>query len=204
MNEVAVAKSPFANPWVQLIIGVICMAAVANLQYGWTLFVNPIDAKYHWGRASIQVAFTLFVLIETWLIPVEGYLVDRFGPRWVVLAGALLVGSAWALNSVASSLPILYIGAALGGIGTGCVYGTCVGNALKWFPGRRGLAAGITAAGFGAGAALTIGPISAMISSAGYSHAFFVFALIQGSIVFVMAWAMRAAPASVQAATLKP
>jgi len=79
MNEVAVAKSPFANPWVQLIIGVICMAAVANLQYCWTLFVNPIDAKYHWGRASIQVAFTLFVLIETWLIPVEGYLVDRFG-----------------------------------------------------------------------------------------------------------------------------
>ena len=155
MNEVANAKSPFANPWVQLIIGVICMAAVANLQYGWTLFVNPIDAKYHWGRASIQVAFTLFVLIETWLIPVEGYLVDRFGPRWVVLAGALLVGSAWALNSVASSLPVLYFAAALGGIGTGCVYGTCVGNALKWFPGRRGLAAGITAAGFGAGAALT-------------------------------------------------
>ena len=70
--------SPLGNPWVQLIIGVICMACVANLQYGWTLFVDPIDAKYHWGRAAIQVAFTLFVLIETWLIPVEGYLVDRF------------------------------------------------------------------------------------------------------------------------------
>src|ERR1700732_968830 len=153
MNEVAVAKSPFANPWLQLAIGVICMAAVANLQYGWTLLVNPIDAKYHWGRASIQVAFTLIVLIETWLIPVEGYLVDRFGPRWVVLAGALLVGSAWALNSVASSLPMLYFGAALGGIGTGCVYGTCVGNALKWFPGRRRFAAGITGGWSGPGRA---------------------------------------------------
>jgi MFS transporter, OFA family, oxalate/formate antiporter len=193
-----------ANPWIQLTIGVICMACVANLQYGWTLFVNPIDAKYHWGRPAIQLAFTLFVLLETWLIPVEGYLVDRFGPRYVVIGGAFLVTLSWLVNSVASSLPILYLGAALGGIGTGCVYGTCVGNALKWFPGRRGLAAGITAAGFGAGAALTIGPISAMISSAGYSHAFFVFALIQGSIVFVMAWAMRVAPASVQAATLKP
>ena len=193
-----------ANPWIQLTIGVICMACVANLQYGWTLFVNPIDAKYHWGRPAIQLAFTLFVLLETWLIPVEGYLVDRFGPRYVVIGGAFLVTLSWLVNSVASSLPILYLGAALGGIGTGCVYGTCVGNALKWFPGRRGLAAGITAAGFGAGAALTIGPISAMISSAGYSHAFFVFALIQGGIVFVMAWAMLAAPASVQAATLKP
>jgi MFS transporter, OFA family, oxalate/formate antiporter len=193
-----------ANPWMQLTIGVICMACVANLQYGWTLFVNPIDAKYHWGRAAIQVAFTLFVLLETWLIPVEGYLVDRFGPRYVVIAGALLVTASWLVNSVASSLPVLYFGAALGGIGTGCVYGTCVGNALKWFPGRRGLAAGITAAGFGAGAALTIGPISAMISSAGYEHAFFVFALIQGGVVFVMAWAMSVAPASVQAATLKP
>src|ERR1700676_1340407 len=203
MNEVAVAKSPFANPWVQLIIGVICMAAVANLQYGWTLFVNPIDAKYHWGRASIQVAFTLFVLIETWLIPVEGYLVDRFGPRWVVLAGALLVGSAWALNSVASSLPMLYLGAALGGIGTGCVYGTCVGNALKWFPGRRGLAAGITAAGFGAGAALTIGPIGTMINSSGYEQAFLVFGLIQGGIVFVMAWLLLVPPAQLANAVVK-
>src|SRR6202045_3851048 len=201
--EVAKSKSPFANPWVQLIIGVICMASVANLQYGWTLFVNPIDAKYHWGRASIQVAFTLFVLIETWLIPVEGYLVDRFGPRWVVLAGSLLVGSAWALNSVASSLPMLYFGAAWGGIGTGCVYGTCVGNALKWFPGRRGLAAGITAAGFGAGAALTISPIDSMIRADGYQHAFLVFGLLQGAIVFVMAWGMEVAPASLIAAKVK-
>jgi MFS transporter, OFA family, oxalate/formate antiporter len=204
MIENETAKSPFANPWVQLIIGVICMAAVANLQYGWTLFVNPIDAKYHWGRASIQVAFTLFVLIETWLIPVEGYLVDRFGPRWVVLAGALLVGSAWVLNSVASSLPVLYFGAALGGIGTGCVYGTCVGNALKWFPGRRGLAAGITAAGFGAGAALTIGPIGTMINSSGYEQAFLVFGLIQGGIVFVMAWLLLVPPAQLANAVVKP
>jgi MFS transporter, OFA family, oxalate/formate antiporter len=160
-----------ANPWIQLIIGVLCMASVANLQYGWTLFVNPLDAKYHWGRAAIQVAFTLFVLVETWLIPVEGYLVDKFGPRYVVIGGSVLVTVSWLVNSVADSLPVLYLAAALGGIGTGCVYGTCVGNALKWFPGRRGLAAGITAAGFGAGAAFTIAPIASMIKSAGYEHA---------------------------------
>ncbi len=179
------------------------MACVANLQYGWTLFVNPIDAKYHWGRSAIQIAFTVFVLVETWLIPVEGYLVDRFGPRWVVIGGAILVAVAWVINSAASSLSMLYFAAALGGIGTGCVYGTCVGNALKWFPKRRGLAAGITAAGFGAGAAITVGPISTMINSAGYEHAFLVFGLIQGGIVFVMAWLLLVPPAQLLAAKVK-
>src|SRR5450631_3784775 len=195
--------SPFANPWIQLVLGVICMACVANLQYGWTLFVNPIDAKYHWGRSAIQVAFTIFVLIETWLVPVEGYLVDRFGPKWVVLGGGILVAIAWVLNSTASSLTMLYFAAAVGGVGTGAVYGTCVGNALKWFPGRRGLAAGITASGFGAGAALTIGPISAMINSSGYEQAFLFFGLLQGGIVFVISWALLVAPPQLIAAKVK-
>jgi MFS transporter, OFA family, oxalate/formate antiporter len=203
MNESAVSKSPLANPWIQLTIGVICMACVANLQYGWTWFVDPLDAKYHWGRTAIQATFTVFVAIETWLIPVEGYLVDRFGPRWVVLGGGLLVGAAWALNSVADSLTLLYLGAALGGIGTGCVYGTCVGNALKWFPGRRGLAAGITAAGFGAGAALTVDPIKKMIDASGYEHTFLFFGLLQGAIVFLMAWLLLAPPKGLTGAASK-
>jgi len=122
--------SALANPWVQLIIGVICMVMIANLQYGWTLFVGPIDAKYHWGKASIQVAFTVFVLLETWLVPVEGYLVDRFGPRWIVVIGGALCGIAWMLNSIADTLPMLYFAAALGGIGAGSGYGTCIGNVV--------------------------------------------------------------------------
>jgi MFS transporter, OFA family, oxalate/formate antiporter len=196
--------SVLANPWVQLILGIICMASVANLQYGWTLFVNPIDAKYHWGRAAIQVAFTTFVLIETWLVPVEGYLVDRFGPRPVVIGGGVLVAIAWVMNSFADSLPLLYFAAAVGGVGTGCVYGTCVGNALKWFPGRRGLAAGFTAAGFGAGAALTVVPISHMITADGYQHAFFVFGLLQGAIVFIMGLGLSLPPPQILAARVKP
>jgi OFA family oxalate/formate antiporter-like MFS transporter len=195
MNATARTRSsPLANAWVQLIIGVICMACVANLQYGWTLFVNPIDTKYHWGREKIQFAFFLFVLIETWLVPVEGYLVDKLGPRWVVLAGGVLVAIAWLINAHADSLTLLYVGAAVGGIGTGSVYGTCVGNALKWFPGRRGIAAGFTAAGFGAGAALTIAPIARMIATDGYEHAFQYFGLWQGGIVFVMAWGLLTTP----------
>src|SRR5690242_11066525 len=162
------------------------MTMIANLQYGWTLFVNPIDAKFHWGRAAIQVAFTIFVLTETWLVPIEGYLVDRFGPRPVVLIGGILCAIAWVMNSASDSLTMLYIAAAIGGTGAGAVYGTCVGNAVKLFPDRRGLAAGLTAAGFGAGSALTIIPISSMIKTSGYEKAFLYFGLGQGIVVVIV------------------
>ncbi|SOY66966.1 oxalate/formate MFS antiporter [Cupriavidus taiwanensis] len=184
------STSRFASPWVQLVFGVICMAMIANMQYGWTLFVNPIDDKYGWGRTAIQVAFTIFVVTETWLVPIEGYLVDKYGPRPVVVGGGLLCAVAWALNSVASSLPMLYFAAAIGGLGAGAVYGTCVGNALKWFPNRRGLAAGITAAGFGAGSALTVVPIANMIKTSGYEAAFLWFGLGQGLVVFILGMAL--------------
>jgi len=178
--------------WLQLFLGVVCMAMVANLQYGWTLFVNPIDAKYGWGRAAIQVAFTIFVLTETWLVPIEGYLVDRFGPRPVVMVGGILVGIAWVMNAYADSLMMLYISAAIGGVGAGAVYGTCIGNALKWFPDRRGLAAGVTAAGFGAGSALTVLPIVAIIKASGYETAFLYFGIAQGVIVFLVSFGLTA------------
>ena len=177
---------------VQLVVGIVCMVMIANLQYGWTLFVAPIDQKYHWGRAAIQVAFTIFVLTETWLVPVEGWLVDRFGPKLVVLAGGVLVGIAWIINSLAATLAVLYVAAATGGIGAGAVYGTCVGNALKWFPDRRGLAAGLTAAGFGAGSALTIIPIQGMIQSSGYEATFLWFGLGQGIVVVLLSLVLRA------------
>ncbi|MGO4714721.1 oxalate/formate MFS antiporter [Bradyrhizobium sp. 2TAF24] len=177
--------------WLQLAMGIVCMAMIANLQYGWTLFVDPIDAKFHWGRAAIQFAFTIFVVTETWLVPVEAWFVDRYGPRVVIMFGAVMITLAWVLNSFASSLPMLYVAAVVAGIGAGSVYGTCVGNALKWFPDRRGLAAGATAAGFGAGAALTVVPIASMIASSGYQQAFLTFGIGQGLIVFVIALFLR-------------
>jgi len=177
--------------WMQLAMGIVCMAMIANLQYGWTLFVDPIDAKFHWGRAAIQLAFTLFVVTETWLVPVEAWFVDKYGPRIVIMFGGVMIALAWALNSYANTLVLLYTAAIIGGIGAGAVYGTCVGNALKWFPDHRGLAAGATAAGFGAGAALTVVPIAAMIASSGYQHAFLTFGLGQGLIVFILAFFLR-------------
>jgi OFA family oxalate/formate antiporter-like MFS transporter len=186
------AIAPTSVRLVQLLVGIVCMVMIANLQYGWTLFVNPIDQKFHWGRPSIQVAFSIFVLFETWLVPVEGWLVDRFGPRIVVLVGGILVAIAWALNSFVDTLSMLYVAAAIGGIGAGAVYGTCIGNALKWFPDRRGLAAGLTAAGFGAGSALTIIPIQGMIQSHGYQSTFLWFGIGQGLVVVVLSLLLRA------------
>jgi len=184
------AEAPYYR-WMQLVMGLVCMAMIANLQYGWTLFVDPIDAKFHWGRPAIQLAFTLFVVTETWLVPIEAWFVDKFGPGVVVKFGAVMITLAWVLNSYANSLPLLYIGAIFGGIGAGSVYGTCVGNALKWFPDHRGFAAGATAAGFGAGAAITVVPIAHMIATSGYQQAFFSFGIGQGVVVFVLAFFLR-------------
>ncbi|WP_118183688.1 oxalate/formate MFS antiporter [Paraburkholderia phosphatilytica] len=191
LNRQVAAPSVLSNRWFQLIIGLLCMALVANLQYAWTLFVTPMNSRHHWGVASIQFAFSIFILTETWLVPIEGWLVDKFGPRPVVAAGAVCAGLAWVMNSYATTLPELYISSVIAGVGAGCVYGTCVGNALKLFPDRRGLAAGLTAAGFGAGAAVTVIPIANMITRSGYEQTFLFFGIVQGICIFVLALLLK-------------
>ena len=170
------------------------MALIANLQYGWTLFVGPMQKAHGWRADEIQLAFSIFVAVETWLTPVEGFIVDRLverGPRLMVASGPLFVALGWGLNSIADSLWLLYVGAALSGVGAGGIYATCIGNAVKWFPDRRGLAVGLTAAGFGAGAALTVIPIRMLIASRGYEATFLIFAIAQGAVAFVLAFALR-------------
>lgn len=202
-SSVSASSTLISNRWFQLVMGIICMAMIANLQYGWTLFVNPIADKYGWSKAAIQVAFTIFILTETWLVPIEGWAVDKFGPRPVILFGGLLCGLGWVLNSYANTLTLLYIAAAISGIGAGAVYGTCVGSALKWFPDRRGLAAGLTAAGFGAGSAATIIPISFMIQNSGYEQTFLYFGIGQGAVVMILAMMMMRPPAHVTSTSAK-
>lgn len=188
----AASRTPEWFRWAQLVLGIICMASVANLQYGWTLFVLPIQQQFGWTKAEIQVAFTIFILCETWLVPFEGYIVDRIGPRWMILAGGVATFLAWFINSNATTLWMFYVGGAVAGFAGGAVYGTCVGNALKWFPDKRGLCGGLTAAGFGAGAAITIAPIRAMIETSGYQHTFLVFAIIYGIIIVIVSNFIRA------------
>src|SRR5450631_861790 len=182
--------------WMQLIIGVICMAMIANLQYGWTFFVSPMAKANSWDVGGIQVAFSVFVALETWLTPLEGWIVDSLGPnrgpKLMVAAGGIFVALGWLINARAGSLEMLYVGAAVSGIGAGGIYATCVGNAVKWFPDRRGLAVGLTAAGFGAGAAVTVIPIRMLIAARGYGEAFLWFGMGQGIILVLVAGILRA------------
>jgi OFA family oxalate/formate antiporter-like MFS transporter len=170
------------------------MIAVANYQYGWTLFVNPLQKKLGVDVALIQITFTVFVLLETWLVPFEGWLVDKFGPKLLVMAGGAIAGAGWYLSAGASSTTALYLSYGLTGIGAGIVYGTAIGSALKWFPDHRGLAAGLTAAGFGAGSALTVQPIQDMITGAGYAATFQQWGIIQGAVVVVAALFLKSPP----------
>src|SRR5262245_16946676 len=197
----AIAREPGHDPvsrkrWRYLLRAILCMLMIANLQYGWTLFVVPLHDAHGWDIALIQFAFTLFVALETWGTPIAGWIADKLGPemgpRVTISAGGVLVGLGWIINSRASSLQLLYLGGALTGFGAGAVYTTCVGIAVKWFTDSRALATGLIAAGFGAGAALTVIPIRMVIASSGYQSAFFWLALIQGGVLLVVAQFLRA------------
>jgi OFA family oxalate/formate antiporter-like MFS transporter len=194
-SDATTAIVPSTNRWAQLIIGIVCMVLIANLQYGWTLFVTPMSQKHGWELAAIQVAFSVFIALETWFTPITGWIADRLGPhkgpRLVVAMGGILVAIGWVINSYAQTLSMLYLGAVISGVGGGGVYSVCVGNAVKWFADRRGLAVGLTAAGYGAGAALTVIPMRMVIGSSGYEAAFFWFGLIQGGGVFLLGWFLR-------------
>jgi OFA family oxalate/formate antiporter-like MFS transporter len=189
------ASPNLAGRWIQLWLGVLCMALIANLQYAWTLFVDPMHVARGWSLAEIQWAFSIFIATETWLTPAAGAIVDRLGPRTgpglTIAAGGLLVGIGWVINAYAGSLALLYAGAAVSGTGAGAIYATCVGNAVKWFPDRRGLAVGLTAAGFGAGAALTVIPIRLTIGAAGYAQAFLWFGIGQALVLIVISRVLR-------------
>jgi OFA family oxalate/formate antiporter-like MFS transporter len=181
--------------WRHLILGVVCMIMIANLQYGWSVFVLPLQKAHNWAISDIQIAFTIFVALETWATPVNGWIADRLGPhigpRIVMGVGGILVGLGWIIDSYAVSLTALYVGGALSGLGSGAVYCTAVGTAVKWFKDHRGLAVGLVAGGFGAGAALTIIPIRMLIESHGYESAFFWFGLIQGGVVLIVSQFIR-------------
>src|SRR5579863_2004809 len=179
--------SRISNRWVQLVAGIVAMMAIANLQYAWTLFTKPMQAHLHVTLTAIQGIFSLFILLETWLVPFEGALVDRIGPRLMLGVGGVLVGLGWIFSGQAETLGGLYFWYCLGGVGAGIVYGGTIGNALKWFPDHRGLCVGLTAGAYGIGTATTISPIAAMLKTSGYQHTFIVWGIIQGVVVLAAA-----------------
>src|SRR5262245_65209833 len=187
------------NRWFQLVSSLLAMIMIANLQYSWTLFVRPLQEGTGWKLSDIQFAFTLFILFQTWVQPLDGWLIDKLGPRWFISAAGLLCGLGWAGMGYATSLPMLYVLYCAAGTGAAFVYSGSIGSALKWFKDRRGLASGIMAAGFGGGTALFIPWIQSMIRDSGYQSAFATTGLVQGLTIFIVAQVLRHPPAEATA-----
>jgi MFS transporter, OFA family, oxalate/formate antiporter len=179
------------NKWFQLVAALICMIMIANLQYAWTLFVKPLQVGTTWKLSDIQFAFTLFILFQTWVQPFDGWLIDKLGPRGFISAAGLLCGLGWAGMGYATTLPMLYALYCVAGVGAAFVYSASMGSALKWFKGRRGLASGIMAAGFGGGTALFIPIISSLIETSGYRATFIATGLVQGLVILLVAQFLR-------------
>ena len=188
------------NRWFQLVASVIAMVMIANLQYAWTLFVEPMRVNTGWKLSEIQWAFTLFILFQTWVQPAQGFLIDRLGPRLFTTIAGVLCGVGWAGLGLVTTLPMLYALYVLAGIGAALVYGGCMGSALKWFTTQRGLAAGIIAAGFGGGTALFVPIIASLIKNQGYRTAFLYTGIFQGVMILLVAQFLRHPPAQPAAA----
>jgi len=179
------------NRWFQLCASLVAMIMIANLQYAWTLFVKPLQLGTGWKLSGIQLAATLFIVVQTWAQPCQGWLIDRMGPRRFISIAGILCGIGWGGMGYATSLPALYALYVIAGIGAALVYGASVGSALKWFTTRRGLASGIMTAGFGGGAGLFIPIIAVMLKNDGYRATFLWTGVVQGLVILIVAQVLR-------------
>ena len=194
-SAVSIHAASARNRWWQLVLGVIAMMAISSPQYTWTLFTGPLNQKLGTTLAELQFAASLLIILQTFVSPVQAYLVDRFGPRNLIAIGALLSGGSWVLASKASSLAMLYITyGVIGGFGTGIIYVGVIGLMVRWFPDRRGLATGLAAAGYGFGAFFTSFPIANSIAASGYQHTLVVWGIIQGIVGILAALGLRTPP----------
>src|SRR6195256_6373998 len=186
------AEASTGTRWVQLLMGFIVMMAISSPQYVWTLFVPSFQKTTGALLSDVQWTITILIVLQTWLAPVQGFLVEKLGPKFLIGVGALLSGAGWIASSSVSSLWGLYATyGLLCGIGTGIVYVGIIGLMVKWFPDRRGLATGVVAAGYGFGAILTTFPIDGMLKASGYQHTLTVFGIILGLIGAAAALGMR-------------
>jgi oxalate/formate antiporter len=184
--------SAASTRWIQLVLGVIAMMSVSSPQYVWTLFTKSFQDGLGATLVDIQWTFSILIILQTWLSPLQGYLVDRFGPRLLIAVGCLMSGAGWITSAYVTSLTGLYFTYGLFcGVGTGIVYIGIIGLMVRWFPDRRGFATGMVAAGYGFGAIATTFPISSMMASAGYQHTLVVFGIILGVVGAAAALAMR-------------
>jgi OFA family oxalate/formate antiporter-like MFS transporter len=195
MTPVRETRAALPNRWLQLVYGLLCMMAISSPQYVWTLFTKPMTAQFGVALSALQVTFSILIVLQTFLSPFQGYLVDRFGPRLLLSLGAVLTGASWVLASQVSSLLGIYLSyGVLGGIGTGIIYVGVVGLMVKWFPDKRGLATGLVAAGYGMGAVLTTFPISNSLANVGYQSTLLTYGFIIGVVGLIAAQGLKRPP----------
>ncbi len=188
--------------WIQMVLGLICMMAISSPQYVWTLFVKPLGTELNQAAYSMQITFSILIVLQTFFSPFQGWLIEKFGPRWLIAAGGAITGLSWVLASGVTSLWGLYLTyGLLGGIGTGIVYIGVVGQMVGWFPERRGFAVGIVAAGYGMGAMATSFPIADSLAAYGHKATLFQYGLIFGAIGVIAALGLRAPPPALLAQT---
>ena len=178
----------------QLLLGLLCMIVISSPQYVWTLFTQPLMTTVGATLAQIQITFSILIVVQTFLAPCQGLLVDRFGPRALLSVGGALTGLSWLLAARATSLAGLYLTyGLLGGIGTGIVYVGVIGHMVQWFPDRRGFATGIVAAGYGMGALLTTFPVAELLKDEGYQAALVLYGWIFAVVGVIAAQGLRSA-----------
>lgn len=200
-STLAVARPSEVTRWTQLLLGLVCMMSISSPQYVWTVFTGPFGKALNQPAASIQVTFSILIVLQTFFSPFQGWLIERFGPKLLIATGCALTGISWVLSSYVTSLLGLYLAyGVLAGLGTGIVYVGVVGLMVAWFPDRRGFAAGVVAAGYGMGAIATNAGIMETLGSQGYSVALQRYGIIIGVVGVVAALGLRAAPARVAAA----
>jgi len=195
-----IAPSIARTRWFQLALGLVCMMTISSPQYVWTLMTKPLAAKLGIALPELQVTFSILVLLQAFFSPFQGALIDRFGPRLLISIGTLLAGVSWVLASYAHSTPMLYLTyGGVGGLGTGIVYVGVVGLMVRWFPDRRGFAAGAVAAGYGMGAIVTTFPIAASLASRGVESTLWLFGIVFAAVGFIASQGLRAPPADLGA-----
>ena len=178
--------------WIQLLLGLVCMIVISSPQYVWALFTQPLTTSLGSSLAQLQITFSILIVVQTFLSPFQGVLVDRFGPRALLSIGTVVAGLSWMLAAQASSLTMLYLTyGLLGGIGTGIVYIGVIGHMVQWFPDKRGLATGLVAAGYGMGALLTTMPIAALLRDSTYQDALTRFGVIFAVVGLAAAQGLR-------------
>src|SRR6202012_1928116 len=193
----ATAQTAAHTRWIQLGLGLVCMMTISSPQYVWTLMTKPLMAKLGIALPELQVTFSLLVLLQAFFSPFQGALIDRFGPRLLISIGTLLAGISWVLASYASSTTMLYLTyGGLGGLGTGIVYVGVVGLMVRWFPDRRGFAAGVVAAGYGMGAIVTTFPIAASLASRGVESTLWLYGIVFAVVGFIVSQGLRVPPAT--------